>query len=122
MSVTESDVYNCLSFHRGKSPFEIRDELRDKKGKKDPLKEKSALKTGLALVVDIPMSGIYLHLGSLERHGFAKANYRNIPPERLAARRGNREREYFLTSSGIQNKTKYEKPDDPDLESQLAHM
>jgi len=104
----EADVYHCLSFHVWKSGREIRNELAEKLGV-DPLGFRA------------PSYGtIYAYLYRLEDQKFAEQRYREISEEQLSERGGYKCVEWHLTSTGIQNKRRYETKTNDGLEGNLV--
>ncbi|MBW2966496.1 hypothetical protein KY342_05315 [Candidatus Woesearchaeota archaeon] len=121
VEITESDVYFTLSYHVWKTPKEINNDIRQKKGKKVGFEKKSALKTGLAVLFTdsiIPPTKLFIHLNSLVVQGFAE--YRERRPAEISKKYDiPSEREYHLTSNGIKNKSKYTKEENEGLEGCL---
>ncbi len=91
--ITESDIYHSLSYSFWKSMREIRNAL----GEKYNISAKK-----------ITIGSVYANLKSLKHQGYVENRERQLTEEQLRIIGKNKQLEWRLTSTGIQNKNKYE--------------
>ncbi len=107
VKITEADVYHTLSYHIGKSVFEIVRELAEERGIN--YKGKRGIELFVAFVETPSYGAIRDHLNHLIQQGFTRSQERSLSPQQLSLRDGAPQLEYFLTPTGIKNRNKYEK-------------